>query len=81
MDFAQGFSVPVFGVGEPNFPHNAWVCRTEPLGVVNVYSPVDVTIPGVITCRPVQVPEWIAVPLDLSKAAWRIYEWLRTNPF
>jgi hypothetical protein len=52
-----------------------------PLGQVNVFSPVDVSVPGVIECRPVELPEWVELGFDVSKAAINIYRWLSLNPF
>jgi hypothetical protein len=57
------------------------VCSTVPLGQVSVFSPVDVSVPGVIECRPVELPEWVALGFDVAKAAIKIRKWLEEDPF
>jgi len=43
-----------------------------------VLSPVDVSIPGVISCRLIQVPEWVELGLDLGKAVIKAIAWLES---
>jgi hypothetical protein len=72
-----GFSVHEFGVAEPSRPANAYVCKVEPLGVQAFWSEYDVTVPGVITCTPVTLPEWELIPLKLAKELLHVFRFLR----
>jgi hypothetical protein len=57
------------------------VCKTLPLGQVNVFSPVDVSVPGVIECRPVELPDWVSFGFDIAKAGLKVARWLERLPF
>jgi len=48
---------------------------------VNVFSPFDVSVPGVIECRPVELPEWVDLGFDLAKGAIALRKWLFGLPF
>jgi hypothetical protein len=72
-----GFSLLDFGVAEASRPSNAFVCRVEPLGQQAFWSEWDVSIPGAITCTPVELPEWELIPLKLAKELLHVFKWLR----
>jgi hypothetical protein len=39
----------------------------------------DVSIPGVIACRMVTVPEWLLESVHLARAAIAVLQWLHTR--
>lgn len=43
------------------------MCALEPLGIEAFWSPTDVSLPGVITCKPVEINDWLALGLEVGK--------------
>jgi hypothetical protein len=43
-------------------------------------APADVSLDGVISCRRIEVPEWIALGLELAGDAIHVLAWLEEFP-
>jgi hypothetical protein len=74
VDHSPGFSLHDFGVAGPHRPSNAYICSYVTAGPYSFLSENDVSIPGAISCRPIEAPEWVIVGLHEAKALIRIFE-------
>jgi len=56
------------------------VCSAIPLGGQKFLSEFDVSIPGFIECRPVEIPDWELFPLKALKVLLDIFRVIRSFP-
>jgi hypothetical protein len=74
VDHSPGFSLLDFGVAGPHRPSNAYICSYVTAGPYSFLSENDVSVPGAISCRPIEVEEWILFTLHEAKELIRIFE-------